>query len=43
MPWLNLVSLVGIAGLCGIAWLGSEDRRIIPWKVIFGALGCNFC
>lgn len=32
---LNLLSLLGIFGLCFVAWLGSEDRRAIPWKVIF--------
>ncbi|HTL88122.1 MAG TPA: nucleoside transporter C-terminal domain-containing protein [Leptolyngbya sp.] len=35
MSWLNLVSFAGIFVLCGIAWIGSENRRIIPWKVIF--------
>ena len=39
MPWLNLLSFVGIFGLCGIAWLGSENRRIIPWKVIIWGIG----
>ncbi len=39
MPWLNLLSLVGMVGLCGIAWLGSENRRIVPWKVIFWGIG----
>lgn len=39
MPWLNLLSLLGIAGLCGIAWLGSENRRIIPWRVILWGIG----
>lgn len=34
MTWLNLLSFVGIFALCGIAWLGSENRRIIPWKVV---------
>jgi CNT family concentrative nucleoside transporter len=34
MSWLNLLSFAGIFGLCGIAWLGSENRRVIPWKVI---------
>lgn len=38
-PILNLLSLLGIVGLCFIAWLGSEDRRIIPWKVIFWGIG----
>lgn len=32
---LNLLSLLGIFGLCFVAWLGSEDRRAIPWKVMF--------
>ncbi len=39
MTWLNLLSFVGIFALCGIAWLGSENRRIIPWKVIIWGLG----
>ena len=34
MSWLNLLSFAGIFILCGIAWLGSENRRIIPWKVV---------
>jgi CNT family concentrative nucleoside transporter len=42
MPWLNLLSLIGIFALCGIAWLGSENRRIIPWKVIFWGIGLQF-
>jgi CNT family concentrative nucleoside transporter len=36
---LNLLSLVGLGGLCGVAWLGSEDRRRVPWKVIFWGIG----
>ncbi|WP_073072684.1 NupC/NupG family nucleoside CNT transporter [Phormidesmis priestleyi] len=39
MTWLNLLSFVGIFALCGIAWLGSENRRVIPWKVIIWGLG----
>ena len=39
MPWLNLLSLLGMFGLCGIAWLGSENRRIVPWKVILWGVG----
>ncbi|MBW4522037.1 MAG: nucleoside:proton symporter [Scytolyngbya sp. HA4215-MV1] len=39
MPWLNGLSFLGIFGLCAIAWLGSENRRIIPWKVIFWGIG----
>ncbi|MCD8486058.1 NupC/NupG family nucleoside CNT transporter [Desertifilum tharense IPPAS B-1220] len=35
MDWrLNIVSLLGMIGLCIVAWLGSENKRIIPWKVI---------
>ncbi|MEM1280484.1 MAG: nucleoside transporter C-terminal domain-containing protein [Cyanobacteria bacterium P01_H01_bin.152] len=36
---LNLLSLVGLAGLCFVAWLGSEDRRRIPWKLLISGLG----
>lgn len=36
---LNVLSLVGIFALCAIAWLGSEDRSRIPWKVIFWGIG----
>jgi CNT family concentrative nucleoside transporter len=39
MPWLNLLSLLGIVALCGIAWLSSENRRVIPWKVILWGIG----
>ncbi|MCY7276136.1 MAG: hypothetical protein LH702_20965, partial [Phormidesmis sp. CAN_BIN44] len=39
MTWLNLLSFVGIFALCGIAWLGSENRRIIPWKVVIWGIG----
>lgn len=36
---LNILSLVGIAGLCFIAWLFSEDRGRVPWKLIFWGVG----
>lgn len=36
---LNLISFLGIFGLCFIAWLGSEDRRAVPWKVIIWGIG----
>ncbi|MEM6836923.1 MAG: nucleoside transporter C-terminal domain-containing protein [Cyanobacteria bacterium P01_C01_bin.120] len=36
---LNLLSLVGMAGLCAVAWLGSEDRRRTPWKLIIWGIG----
>jgi CNT family concentrative nucleoside transporter len=38
-PVLNLISLLGIVALCFIAWLGSENRRIIPWNVIIWGIG----
>ncbi len=31
---LNLISFLGIFALCFVAWLGSEDRRTLPIKVI---------
>lgn len=39
MTWLNLLSFVGIFALCGIAWLGSENRHVISWKVIIWGIG----
>jgi len=36
---LNLLSVVGMVGLCGIAWLGSENRRVISWRVVFWGIG----
>ncbi len=36
---LNLLSLLGLAGLCFVAWLGSEDRTRVPWKLIAWGIG----
>jgi concentrative nucleoside transporter, CNT family len=36
---LRLISLLGLAGLCAVAWLGSENRRQIPWKVVTWGIG----
>jgi CNT family concentrative nucleoside transporter len=36
---LRLISLLGLVGICFIAWLGSEDRRQVPWKVIQWGIG----
>lgn len=36
---LNLLSLAGMAGLCLIAWLFSEDKRRVPWRLIFWGIG----
>ncbi|MBZ8179184.1 NupC/NupG family nucleoside CNT transporter [Oscillatoria salina] len=38
-PILNVISFLGIFGLCFIAWLGSENRRIIPIKLIAVGVG----
>jgi CNT family concentrative nucleoside transporter len=37
--YLNLISFFGIFGLCAIAWLFSEHKRIIPWRVIIWGIG----
>ncbi len=36
MPLLNLISFLGIFGLCLIAWIFSENRslRVFPWRVV---------
>ena len=36
---LNLLSFLGIFGLCAIAWLFSEDRGRVPWKLIGWGIG----
>lgn len=36
---LRLISLLGIVGLCFVAWLGSEDRQRVPWKVVQWGIG----
>ena len=38
MP-LNVLSFIGIFALCGIAWLTSEQRRLIPWRTIAWGIG----
>jgi len=37
---LNLISLLGIFGLCAIAWLFSENRNLkyFPWRVMLGGI-----
>jgi concentrative nucleoside transporter, CNT family len=37
--WLNGLSFIGIFALCGIAWLTSENRRVVPWKTIIWGIG----
>ncbi|MFB2895451.1 NupC/NupG family nucleoside CNT transporter [Aerosakkonemataceae cyanobacterium BLCC-F50] len=36
--YLNLISFLGIWGFCIIVWFFSEQRRIIPWRVIIGGI-----
>lgn len=38
-PLLNFISLIGMICLCFIAWLGSENKRVIPWSVIVWGIG----
>lgn len=37
--YLNIISFFGIFGLCAIAWLFSENRRVVPWRVIIWGIG----
>ncbi|MEM9216784.1 MAG: nucleoside transporter C-terminal domain-containing protein [Cyanobacteria bacterium P01_F01_bin.150] len=39
-PLLNLISLLGMFGLCAIAWIFSENRRLkyFPWRVMLGGI-----
>jgi CNT family concentrative nucleoside transporter len=37
MIYLNLISFIGLLGVCAIAWLFSERRRRFPWQTV--ALG----
>jgi concentrative nucleoside transporter, CNT family len=39
---LSLQSLIGIAGLMGLAWLASERRGHIPWRAVGWGLGLEF-
>lgn len=40
MSFLNLISLIGIVGLCAIAWLFSENRdpKYFPWRTVIAGL-----
>ena len=44
MSALNLISFFGIFGLCAIAWLCSENRRLryFPWRVVAAGLLLQF-
>jgi len=41
MSIYNLISFLGIFGLCAIAWIFSEKRQLkyIPWRVIIWGIG----
>lgn len=40
MSLLNIISFLGIFGLCFIAWLFSENRslRVFPWRVVIAGI-----
>ncbi|MEP0870028.1 hypothetical protein NDA01_09450 [Trichocoleus desertorum AS-A10] len=40
MSYLNLLSFLGIFGLCAVAWLFSENRslRVFPWRVVIAGI-----
>lgn len=40
MTVLNAISLLGIFGLCFVAWLFSENRsmRVFPWRVVIAGI-----
>lgn len=44
MGFLNMISLIGIFGLCAIAWLLSETRqpKHFPWRVVVTGLLFQF-
>ena len=38
MNWLALQSGFGFFALIGLAWLMSEDRRAIPWRIVVSGI-----
>ena len=40
MPLLNVISFLGIFGLCLIAWIFSENRspQVFPWRVVIAGI-----
>ncbi len=38
MNWLALQSAFGFFALIGLAWLLSEDRRAIPWRIVVSGI-----
>ena len=39
---LRLLSLVGLIVFLGLAWLMSENRRVVPWRIVLWGLGLQF-
>lgn len=39
MSYLNLISFLGIFGVCFVAWLFSENKRVIPWRTMALGIG----
>jgi CNT family concentrative nucleoside transporter len=42
MTVYNLVSLVGIFVIAGVAWLFSANRRVVNWRVVGWGIGLQF-
>lgn len=42
MDAYNLVSLVGLVAILGLAWVLSENRRVFNWRVVLGGIGIVF-
>ena len=40
--WQRLISACGIVVLLTLAWLLSEQRRKVPWRIVFWGLGLQF-
>lgn len=36
---MRLVSFIGLACMIGLAWLFSENRRNVPWRILFWGVG----
>jgi CNT family concentrative nucleoside transporter len=43
MEWYNLVSLAGVVALAGIAWLCSQNRRVVNGRLIFWGVTLQLC
>lgn len=39
---LRLISALGLLSMIGLAWLGSENRRAAPWRLVGWGLGLQF-